>query len=77
MALLKFQVGTLIGWRMQFHIQQVPTRHTFGGPFLKEKEKYMKKLDANIIITFFMYFTFFMDRGPPKVCRVHTRWMQN
>ena len=32
MVLLKFRLGALIGWGIQFQIQQVPTWHTFGGP---------------------------------------------
>ena len=26
---------------------------------------------------FFMYFSFFMERDPPKICRVDTHWMWN
>ena len=32
MFLLKFRSGELIECRIKFHIQRVPTRHTFDGP---------------------------------------------
>ena len=64
--LLKFRSGELVGCRIKFHIQPVPTRHTFDRPrypknkkYLKKcdddvkNKKYLKKCDDDIIITFF------------------------
>ena len=62
---------------IQFRIQQVPTQHTFGGPHSTKNEKYMKNVMLTSTSHFFMYLSFFMERGPPKVCRVGTRWMWN
>ena len=33
MFLLKFQSGELVGCGIKFRIQQVPTQHTFDGPY--------------------------------------------
>ena len=68
-VLLKFHVGALVGWVIQFRIQRVPTQHTFGGPRSTKNETPTSH--------FFMYFSFFVEWGPPKVCRVGTRWMRN
>ena len=74
---LKFRLGAVVGWGIQFRIQQVPTRHTFGGPLYTKNEKYMKKMMLMLASRFFMYFLFFMERGPVKVCQVSTCWMRN
>ena len=52
MVLLKFQVEALIGWGIQLSIQLLPTQHTFGGPHSTKNEKYMKKCDVDVSITF-------------------------
>ena len=90
MILLKFQTGEAVGWGIQFRIQGISTRHTFGGTRSTENEKYMKKHDddrkmkntwKNVMMMssshFFMYFSFSVERVPPKVCRVGTPWMRN
>ena len=43
--LLKFQSGELVGCRIRFCIQQVPTLHTFDGPHYPQNKKYLKKRD--------------------------------
>ena len=75
--LIKFRSGELIGCGTWFHIQRVPTLHTFDRPHYPKKKKYLKKHDDDIIITFFRYFFFLGWRGPSKVCSVGTRWMWN
>ena len=40
--LLKFQSGQLIGCGIEFHIQRVPTQHTFDGPRYPKNKKYLK-----------------------------------
>ena len=45
MVLLKFRMGAVIGWGIQFHIQRVLAWHIFGGPLSTKNEKYMKKPD--------------------------------
>ena len=76
--LLKFQSGQLIGCRIKFHIQCIPTWNTFDGPCYRKHKKYMKKCDDDIIITFFSrYFLFLGQHGSSKVCIVGTRWMCN
>ena len=64
--LLKFQEGELIGYGIWFHIQQVPTLHTFDGPRYPKNKKYLKKRDDDIIITFFQVFIFFGVAGSVK-----------
>ena len=54
--LLKFRSGELVGCRTKFHIQRVPTHHTFDGPHYPKNKKYLKKRDDDVIITFFRYF---------------------
>ena len=44
---------------IQFCIQRVPTWHAFGGPHPMKNEKYIKKRDADINITFFHVFLIF------------------
>ena len=43
MILLKFRSGELVGCRIKFRIQWVPTRHTFDGPCYPKNKKYLKK----------------------------------
>ena len=59
MSLLKFRVGELIGCRIKFHTQRVPTLHTFDRPRYPKNKKYLKKRDDEIIITFFQVFLVF------------------
>ena len=77
MVLLKFRSETLIEWGIQLCIQRVPTWHTFGAPLSKKNNKYMKKHDANINITYFHVFIVFRGEGPTKVCHMGTHWMCN
>ena len=58
MFLLKFQSEELTGCRIKFRIQEVPTWHTFDKPGYPKNNKYLKKCDDDIIITFFRYFFF-------------------
>ena len=51
--LLKFWSGELVGCRIKFHIQWVPTQHTFDGPRYPKKKKYLKKWNDDNIISFF------------------------
>ena len=44
MFLLKFQLGELVGYGIKFHIQRVPTRHTFDGARYPKNKKYLKKM---------------------------------
>ena len=46
--LLKFRSGELVGCGIKFHIQRVPTRHTFDGPHYPKNKKYLK----NVMITY-------------------------
>jgi len=48
--------------------------HTFDEPCYTKMEKYMKNM---IAITFFNYFSFFVEQGPLKVCNMGTPWMRN
>ena len=50
-ALLKFRSGALVGWEIKFHIQRVPTWHTFGGPHSMKNKKYMKKCDHHHVFS--------------------------
>ena len=51
---------------IQFHIQQVPTWHTFGGPHSTKNNKYMKKRDVDVSITFFHVFIVFRGMKSTK-----------
>ena len=57
--LLKFRLRELVGCRIKFRIQQVPTRHTFDGPRYPKNKKYPKKWNDDIIIPFFRVFLVF------------------
>ena len=57
--LLKFRAGELVGCRIKFCIQRVPTLHTFDGRHYPKNKKYLKKHDDDIIITFFQVFLVF------------------
>ena len=41
--LLKFRSVELFGCRIKFHIQRVPTQHTFDGTRYPKNKKYLKK----------------------------------
>ena len=64
--LLKFRSGELVGCGIKFHIQQVPTLHTFDGPCYPKINKYLKKCDDDIIIMFFQVFLIFWVARPIK-----------
>ena len=42
--LLKFRLRELVGCKIKFCIQQVPTQHTFDGPLYPQNKKYLKKM---------------------------------
>ena len=64
--LLKFRSGELVGCRIKFCIQRVPTRHTFDRPGYPKNKKYLKKHDDDVIITFFYVFLVFGVAGSIK-----------
>ena len=66
MFLLKFRLGELVGCRIKFHIQRVPTQYTFHGTRYPKNKKYLKKCDDDIIIIFFQVFLVFGVAGPVK-----------
>ena len=57
--LIKFRSAKLVGCGIWFHIQRVPTLHTFEVPCYPKNKKYLKKSDDDIIITFFQVFLVF------------------
>ena len=63
--LLKFRSGELVGCGIKFHIQRVPTLHTFDGPHYPKNKKYLKNVTM-IIITFFQVFLVFGVAGSDK-----------
>ena len=65
-VLLKFQSGELIGCRIKFCIQRVPTRYTFDGPRYPKNKKYLKKCNDDVIVTFFHVFLVFGVAGSVK-----------
>ena len=42
--LVKIWAGELVGCKIKFHIQRVPTLHTFDGPRYPKNNKYLKIL---------------------------------
>ena len=70
-VLLKFRLWALVGLRIKFHIQRVPSWNTFGGPHSMKNKKYMNKHDVDTNITFFMYL-FFSWSG---VHQKYSRWV--
>ena len=64
--LLKFWSRELLGCVIEFHIQGVPTRHTFKGPLYPKNKKYLKKRDGDVTITFFQVFLVFGVVGSVK-----------
>ena len=64
--LFKFRMGELVGCRIKFRIQQVPTLHTFDGPRYPKNKKYLEKYDDDVIITFFQVFLVFGVAGLVK-----------
>ena len=65
--LLKFRSGELVGCGIKFHIQRVPTRHTFDEPRYPKKKKYLKKHDDDVIIT----------SSPDRNLSKNTRYVEN
>ena len=70
--LLKFQAGELVGCGIEFHIQRVPTQHTFNRPRYPQNKKYLKKCDDDIIITFFSGISCFWGSG---VRQKYSEWV--
>ena len=64
--LLKFRSRENVGCGIKFHIQRVPTRHTFDGHHEPKNKKYLKKCDDDIIIPFFQVFLVFGVLGLVK-----------
>ena len=64
--LLKFRSRELVGCKIKFRIQRIPTRHTFDGPRYPKNKKCLKKCDDDIIITFFLVFLDFGVAGSVK-----------
>ena len=64
--LLKFWSGELVGCGIWFRIQRVPTMHTFDRPRYAKNNKYLKKRDDDVIITFFQVFIIFGVAGSIK-----------
>ena len=62
----KYAVRVLVGCRIKFYIQRVPTQHTFDGPRYPKNKKYLKKCDDDVIITFFQVFLVFGVAGSIK-----------
>ena len=63
----KYAVWVLVGCRIWFCIQRLPTLHTFDGPRYPKNKKYLKKHDDDIIITFFHVFLVFGVAGSIKI----------
>ena len=63
---LKFRSGEIVKCIIKFYIQQVSTRHTLDGPCYPKNQKYLKKCDDDIIITFFQVFLVFWEAGSIK-----------
>ena len=61
--LLKFRFRELVGCRIKFCIQWVPTWHTFYGPFYPKNKKCLKKWNDDIIIPFFSGISCFWGSG--------------
>ena len=64
--LLEFRSGDLIGCKIKFRIQQVPTWHTFDKPRYPKNKKYLKTYDDDIMITLFQVFLIFEIEGSVK-----------
>ena len=64
--LLKFRSRELVGCIILFHIQLVPTLHTFYRHHYPKNKKYLKKCDDDVIITFFQVFLVFEVAGSIK-----------
>ena len=63
---LKFRSGELIGCRIKFCIQRVPTWHTFDGPCYPKTRNTWK----NVMMTSSHFFSFFLFLGS----RVHQKY---
>ena len=71
-CLLKFQSGELIGCGIWFHIQRVPTVHTFDGPCYPKNKKYLKKCDDDVLVGWGIKFR--IQRALPIEIWVKTQW---
>ena len=63
--LLKFRSGELVGCRIKFHIQRVPTQHTFDRPRYPKNRKYLKKMKwwCHHFIFFQVFLVFWVARS--------------
>ena len=59
-------MGEIVGCRIKFRIQRVPTRHTFDGPRYPKNKNYLKKWNDDIIISIFQVFLVFGVAGYVK-----------
>ena len=75
--LLKIRVRALVECGIKFHVQRVPTLHTFDGPFYPKNKKYLKNVMMMSSSCFLRYFLFLGQCGPSKVCSMGTRWMRD
>ena len=66
MFLLKFRSRELIGCGIKFHIQRVPTRHTFDRPRYPKNKKYLKNVMMTSSSHFFKVFLVFGVTGSVK-----------
>ena len=69
-------IGELVGCRIWFFIQRLPTLHTFYGPRYPKNKKCLK----NVMMMSSSCFQLFLVFGvvvSPKVCSVGTCWMHN
>ena len=48
--LLKFRLGELVGCGIKFHIQLVPTQHTFDRPCYRKNKKYLKNVMMIMVV---------------------------
>ena len=62
----KYALWVLIGCGIKFHIQRVPTQHTFDGPCYPKNKKYLKKWNDDFIISFLQVFLVFGVEGSIK-----------
>ena len=67
--LLKFWLGELVGCRIKFHIQWVPTRHTFDGPCYPKNKKCLKQWCHHHIFSGISCF------GGSGVCQKYALWV--
>ena len=69
--LLKFRAGELLGWRIKFRIQRVPTLHTFDIPCYPKNKKYLKNVTM-MSSSHFSGISCFWGSG---VCQKYVEWV--